>query len=277
MAIQITTLTENTASWLGLLAEWGVSILLEADNYKVLLDTGSSFVAAYNAIAMGIDLSQTDEIVFSHGHDDHTGGLLHVLKMMKKQVEIIAHPDIWAAKYYQTPEKRYRYIGVPFPREAAESLGASFNLTKGPVWITDNIVTSGEVPMVTEYENIDTSLYVKEGNDFKPDPLWDDQSLFIKSGKGLIVILGCAHRGIINILNHARKLTGVESIYAVIGGTHLGLSSPQHVQFAIAELKRFGIQRLGVSHCTGLPVAALLAHEFGDKFFFNNAGTRFNT
>jgi len=276
MSIQITTLSENTASRMGLLAEWGISILIEADNHKILFDTGQSFSAAYNAIALGIDLSQIDKIVFSHGHTDHTGGLLHILKIMKTQVEVIAHPDIWAAKYVKRPERREEYIGVPFPKEAAESLGASFRLSKEPVWLSENIVTSGEVPMLTEYEKIDSILYVKEQGELKPDPLWDDQAIFIKSEKGLIIILGCAHRGIINTLRHAQKLTGVEPIYAVIGGTHLMAASSGRMDLTIAELLSFGVQRLGACHCTGLPAATILAQAFGENFFFNNAGTRIN-
>ena len=150
MPIQITTLSENTAGGVNLLAEWGLSILIEADDHKVLLDTGQSFSAAYNAIVLGIDLSQIDKIVFSHGHFDHTGGLIYILRMMKREVEIIAHPDIWASKYGKLPEKKEEYAGVPFPKEIAETFGASFNLTREPVWISENIVTSGEIPMITE-------------------------------------------------------------------------------------------------------------------------------
>jgi Metal-dependent hydrolases of the beta-lactamase superfamily II len=274
MPIEITTLSENTASKSRLLAEWGLSMLIEADGYKILFDTGATYSAAYNAITLGIDLSQIDKLVFSHGHYDHTGGLLPVLKLVRKPLEIIAHPDIWTAKYARRPGEEEQYIGVPFAREEAESLGASFHLSKEPVWLSENIVTSGEIPMVTEYEEIDSILYVKEQGKLKPDPLWDDQSLFIKSEMGLIVILGCAHRGMINILKHAQKLTGVEPIYAVIGGTHLMAASPQRMDSTIAELFGFGIQRLGVSHCTGLPAAAILAQTFGETFFFNNVGTR---
>jgi len=275
MATQVTTLSENTATGRrGLLAEWGLSILIEVDNHKILLDTGQSFSAAYNAIALGIDLSQIDKIVFSHGHYDHTGGLLPVLKAMRKPVEVIAHPDIWAAKYVRHSKGREEYIGVPFPKEAAESLGASFHLSKEPVWISDNIVTSGEIPMLTEYEDIDPNLCVKEQGQLQPDPLWDDQALFIKSEMGLIVILGCAHRGVINTLRHAQKLTGIEPIYAVIGGTHLMAASQQQMDLTVAELLSFGIQRLGACHCTGLPASATLAQTFSGVFFFNNAGTR---
>lgn len=274
MSIQITTLSENTAGSINVLAEWGLSILVEADGYKILLDTGRSFSAAYNAPTLGVDLSQIDKIVFSHGHFDHTGGLLYILKLIKSPVEVIAHPDIWASKYAKFPERGEEYIGVPFPQEAAETLGASFNLTREPVWISENIVTSGEIPMTNEYEKIDPILYVKEKGELKPDPLCDDQALFLKFEKGLIIILGCAHRGIINTIRHAQKLTGIEPVYAVIGGTHLIGASTQKMDSTIAELQGVGIQKLGVSHCTGLPAASVLARTFGEAFLFNNAGTR---
>jgi 7,8-dihydropterin-6-yl-methyl-4-(beta-D-ribofuranosyl)aminobenzene 5'-phosphate synthase len=276
MSIQITTLSENTALGTRLLAEWGLSILIEADNHRILLDTGQSFSAAYNAVVLGIDLSRIDRIVFSHGHYDHTGGLLYILRMVKGRVEVIGHPDIWAAKYGKQSDEEEEYIGVPFPREAAETLGAFFNLTSEPVWISENIVTSGEIPMITEYEKIDPTLYVKQGDELKPDPLWDDQALFIKSRKGLIIILGCAHRGVINTIRHAQKLTGLEPVYAVIGGTHLNSASPQQLNLTIAELLSSGVQRLGACHCTGLPASAILDQTFGEAFFFNNAGTCIN-
>jgi len=273
MSLRITTLSENTASDEGIVAEWGLSIFVEADDHKILFDTGLSFSAAYNASILGIDLSQVEKIVFSHGHSDHTGGLLHILRMVKGEVEVIAHPDIWTSKYSRYPGSKEEYAGVPFPKEAAETLGAFFNLTRKPVWISGNIVTSGEIPMITEYEMIDPVLYVKENGELKPDPLWDDQALFIKSEKGLIILLGCGHRGIINTIRHAQKLTGLEQVYAVIGGTHLISASPQQLDSTIAELLSLGIQRLGLSHCTGLPASVVLAQRFGEAFFFNNAGT----
>ena len=272
MEIKLTTLSENTASMPGLLAEWGLSILVETDNYKVLLDTGLDISAAYNAAIMGIDLSKVDRIVLSHGHRDHTGGLRYVLNAMRKRIEVVAHPDIWAAKYSRTFSKKEQYAGIPFVREALENWGASFRLTEEPVWITDNIVTTGEIAMHTEYEKIDRELLVKEGGKLRPDPLRDDLALVIKTQAGLIVVLGCGHRGMINTLHHARKITGVEQIHMAVGGTHLLHASREQMDLTIAELKRLGVQKIGVSHCTGLPAAAILFQEFGDNFFFNNTG-----
>jgi len=259
------------------LAEWGLSILIETDGVNVLLDTGSSVSASHNADVLGIDLSKIDKIVFSHGHFDHTGGLYQILRKARKEVEIIAHPDIWAAKYARRRGQRDRYTGMPFQRQELESLGASFTLTAKPTKITDNIMTTGEIPMVTDFEEIEPDrFFVKEENGWQPDELLDDQALIINTEQGLVVILGCAHRGVINTLYHAQQLTAVKPIYMVLGGCHLIGASKERIRSTIAALRELGIQKLGVSHCTGLPATVIMAQEFGDKFFFNNAGTRIN-
>jgi len=275
MELRITTLSENTASIGDFLAEWGLSILVETDEANVLLDTGKSISASYNADTLGIDLNKIDKIVLSHGHYDHTGGLRQILRRMRKEVEIIAHPDIWAPKYARRQDEADRYIGIPFQRQELEWLGASFNLTTKPVKITESIMTTGEIPMVTEYEEIDRDLFVKEDTGWQPDKLLDDQALIITTEQGLVVILGCAHRGIINTLYHARQLTGGRPIHTVVGGSHLSRAPEEQTWSTIAALKELGVQRLGLCHCTGLASASLLAQEFGDSFFFNNAGTSF--
>ncbi len=271
MQVRITTLSENTAGMPGVIAEWGLSILAETDDLKILMDTGLSISVPHNAPRLGVDLATVDKIVLSHGHYDHTGGLWEVLAKTGK-VEIIAHPDIFAAKYARYGEQA-RYVGIPFSREALEAL-ATLTLSREPVWITEDIVTTGEIPMITEYEEIDPPLRVKEGQELVPDPLRDDRALIIKTDDGLVVITGCAHRGIINTLYHARELTGVEQVHTVVGGTHLIFASEERVLLSAAALREFGVRRLGVSHCTGMPAAMMLAQEFGDIFFFNNTSTR---
>jgi len=267
----IPTLSENTAGFPGVLAEWGLSVLVETGDLKILLDTCTSISVPHNAPILGVDLSAIDKIVLSHGHYDHTGGLKEVLAKTGA-VEIIAHPDIWAKKYIRGGEWE-RYIGIPFPREELEALGATFTLRKDPVWISDDIVTTGEIPMTTEYEEIDPNLYVKEDGEWLPDPLLDDRALIVVTSDGLVVILGCAHRGAINTIRHAQQITGVEQIHTVIGGTHLIGASEERVLRTASALQELGVQRVGVSHCTGLPSSMLLAQQLGGSFFFNNTGT----
>lgn len=273
MEIRITTLSENTANY-GFLAEWGLSILVEVDQLKILVDTGLSISAVYNAQLLGIDLSTIDWIIISHGHADHTGGLRQVLKR-SGGVQIIGHPDIWSHKYVRRNEEAERYSGIPFSREELESLGACFHLETKPVSITDNIMTTGEIPMLSGYEVIEDNLFVRENGLFQPDRLADDLALVINSEFGLVVVLGCAHRGMINTLRHAKYLTGNESVYAIIGGTHLIRASEERMEQTVADLKELKIQKMGVSHCTGFHASARLAQEFEDIFFLNNAGARF--
>ncbi len=276
MEARATTLSENSAFAVprGMLGEWGLSVLVERDGKKILLDSGSGISAARNGDLLGIDWEGIDAIVLSHGHYDHTGGLRDVLPKIRKRVKVIGHPDVFTAKFIQYSQNDPpRYIGIPFQRVELESLGADFQLTSEPVWISENVATSGEIPMITDFETIDPGLCVRENGEVIPDPLRDDQALFIKTALGLLVILGCAHRGIINTLHHARNVTGVETIYCVIGGTHLIRASQLQMEMTIATLREFGVQRLGVSHCTGMPAAVRLAQEFGPGFFFNNCGS----
>lgn len=273
MGINITTLTENNAS-VGLIAEWGLSILIEADNKRLLLDTGAGFSAIYNAQILGVDFNSIDMIVLSHGHYDHTGGLKDIL-IRRGPVDIVAHPEIWGKKYSFGPLDNMRHIGIPFQRDHLESLGANFILSREPLWITENIVTSGEVPFTTDYEETDQTLYVKGENGAVRDTFPDDLSLAVKTEKGLAIFLGCAHRGMINIIRHFRTITGEERIYSIVGGTHLISASPERLDSTVKELRKTGLQKLGVSHCTGFQASARLSAEFKDIFFLNCAGTRY--
>ena len=272
MAIKITTLSENTATARSI-GEWGLSMLIEADGKKILFDTGAGTAAMLNVTNMDINLSEVDCIVLSHGHFDHTGGLYDVLRRTGPK-QIIAHPDIWANKYGSIDDTPKRFIGIAYRREAFEAMGATFQLSSKPQKISEHTTTTGEIPMMTEYELVETYLCVKEGDELKQDPLADDLSLIIDTDFGLVVILGCAHRGIVNTLMQARKVTGKDDIYAAIGGTHLIHASEKRLDKTAEALLEMGVQYLGVSHCTGFKASAYLANIFGDRFFQNNAGTQ---
>ena len=271
MEVNIITLSENTAN-AGFLGEWGLSILVITEDIRILLDTGGvNLSAIYNAQVLGIELSSIDKIVLSHGHRDHTGGLHEILRRIGP-VDVIAHPGVWDSKYVRIKGKEL-YAGIPFKKEALESLGASFNLTKKPVRLSKDIMTTGEIPMITKYEKVDSCIYIKQENSLFSDSVADDNALIIDTKQGLIVVVGCAHRGIINTLHHAQNLSGNRSIYAVVGGIHLFRESKSRIESTVEALKQMEVERLYVSHCTGFQASCLLAQEFGDNFLLNNAGT----
>lgn len=278
MQVRLTTLCDNTAGAVGFTGEWGLSILVEAGGDAVLLDAGYGDALVHNADAAAVDLNKVSRIVLSHGHMDHTGGLRPLLRRLGRGVEVYAHPDVWNKKYlHVTPPGggtgRYRYIGIPYQREELENAGAVFVHVKERFWLNECMVTTGEVPMVTDFESIDDNMFMETGQGFVPDPLLDDQALVVKTGRGLVVVLGCAHRGAVNTILHARKITGEDRICAVVGGTHLLRAREEQLRRTIAAFRELGVEKLGVSHCTGLPAAAVLAREFGAGFLFNTAGT----
>lgn len=270
--MRITTLSENTGQ-LGFLGEWGLSILVETETCKVLLDTGLSTSAVYNADLVGIDLSTIDAIVLSHAHGDHTGGLREVLRRARKQVRVIAHPDVWVPKYVVYGETS-RYAGIPHVREDLESMGAAFTLTPKALRISDDVMTTGEIEMTTDFEAIDDRLCIRRNSEMVPDPLSDDLALVVRTNRGLVLVTGCAHRGIVNTVRHVQKLTNGEYVHTVLGGMHLLVASKERIDKTADALKELELQRLGVSHCTGFGASAILARELDGAFFLNNAGSQ---
>jgi len=276
MSLKLTTLCENTTTRIEFLGEWGLSILIEYKGEAVLLDTGLGDSLIPNSMRAGVDLNRINQVVISHGHKDHTGGMRAFLKAKAGTTEVIAHPDIWNKKYAMRPEvsgDQYHFVGFPFINEELEYLGARFNLSRNPVWLNEEMVTTGEVPLITSFEKVDRNLYLKTAQGMVPDPLMDDQALIIKTPKGLVVVLGCAHHGMINTLIRARQITGVENIYMVVGGTHLLRANKEQLDHTCSKLEEFGVERIGISHCTGMPAAVAIFERFTDNFFFNNAGT----
>ncbi len=272
MGIKLTTLCENTVSGPGFTAEWGWSIYIQSDGLNILFDTGRDTAAVKNADKLGIDLNAVDIIVLSHSHQDHTGGLRAVLKRTGHP-EILAHPAIWIPKYKKRKsDKPAEFNGIPYRIEAIEK-HAALKLSQGPVQLSDAVMTTGEVSLTTDFEKLDPDFYVKENGTLRPDDFPDDLALIIRAPQGLVIVLGCAHRGVINTIQHARKITGEESVHAVIGGTHLFPKKKPQVRKTIDALKEIDVRNIGVSHCTGMDAAMQFAEAFGDKFFFNNAGT----
>ena len=274
---KITILCENRASAkIGVIGEHGFSALIEKNNEKILMDTGQGLGLKANAKALHINLPDINKIVLSHGHFDHTGGLGDLMPR-EKEIDIYAHPDIFAPKYARHENKDQTeevFIGTRFSQEHLEThMTARFHFRKEFTKISDGIFFSGVIPRVTDFEQPDKRLLIKKGHSFIPDPLYDDASLLIETSSGPVILTGCAHSGIVNILHHFSKKTGYTSFHAVIGGTHLGfLNSEQQLNKTMDAFEHYNLQLIAVSHCTGNEAAAACYHRFKDKFAFANAG-----
>ncbi|MDD3022198.1 MAG: MBL fold metallo-hydrolase [Alphaproteobacteria bacterium] len=269
--MKLVTLSDNSVSLnRDLLGEHGFSIYLEINNFKLLFDTGQTFTAAHNAEVLKIDLKGVP-VALSHGHYDHTGGLKNVLQKTGP-TRVYGHPSLFSNKYSRRDD--LRYIGIPHSRSELEEMGAQFHLSRKPMEIFPHVILSGEIPRNSEFEGANQNLLVQtERGKLEVDPLLDDQALILNLKEGLFVILGCAHSGMINSLEHAKRTTGKERIIGVVGGTHLGFGGEDRLSKTIQSLKEYDLEILGASHCTGLKAASILAKEFGDRFIFNNVGT----
>ncbi len=275
MGLKATVIVENTVGvTTGVVAEWGLAILLDFGDERILLDTGEQGNIVNNARALKIDLGQVDKLVLSHGHYDHTGGLMEFLKR-KGPIPVYAHPDLFMEHYGRgfSSDQGEHYIGVPYRLQQLESAGANFIWRRDPVKIRPDLWLSGEIPRNTDFERVDDRLLQKDDLQFVQDLLPDDFSLFYESDKGLVIFFGCAHAGLVNIVEQAKKVTGIDRVRAIVGGTHLGPTSPEQKEKTIDYLKTLNLEVIAPNHCTGLPMAGRLAGEFPAQFKWASAGT----
>ncbi len=267
--MKITIVVDNYVSKRGFIAEHGFSLLLETESEKILFDTGQGYALKHNLDLLGIKLSDIDKIILSHGHDDHTGGL-HFFIDESIFPMIIAHPDVVYEKFKISKGKK-------------SSIGLKFDLSRfknvmyenGLMNLSKNIIFSGEVPEENQWE-LEETVYFRLKNDFlEKDPFTDDISLYIRTSKGLLVITGCAHSGIINIINYGMKVSGEKKLYGILGGMHLKNASQKRIKQTISKLSEFNPSFISVSHCTGFDAGVMLKEAFSNKVVFTSAGDEF--
>ena len=274
MQFTITTLIENAVAQGGksLLAEHGLSFFIEAGDRRILFDTGQNLAISNNARELGIDLNRIDTAVLSHGHYDHTGGLQSLLECNSNFI-LYAHPDVFSQKV-KKKDDGYKYIGIPVDKSAIEKHGVTVKLDKNAVEILPGIMTSGEIPLINDFEAVESGFFIKKDRVVYPDTLADDQALILDTEKGLVVLLGCSHRGVINTLTHVTHLTGKRKIHAILGGLHLGKATEGKLKKIMDHLHTYGLEKIGVGHCTGPRAFLRLANEFADRVYFNTVGNQ---
>jgi len=268
--ICITTLLDNTTSAPELLAEHGLSFWIEYADKRILFDTGQSDILIQNAKVIGIDLADADAIIVSHGHYDHTGGLAAVLDIAAK-AKVYLHPAALEPKFSKKASL-VNSIGMPDSvRKAIQNREVIW--TKMPTQIFPGATVTGQVPRINNFEDVGGAFFLDE-NCQKPDELLDDQTLFIETAKGLVIVFGCGHAGVVNILNYISKLTGQRHIYAVLGGMHLLRASDERIERTITAFEGYDLQKIGPAHCTGSKPIEKIKAVFPEQYFVCSAGTQ---
>ncbi len=236
--------------------EPGISFYIETEGKKVLFDVGYSGIFLDNAMKMGIDIGDVDYIALSHGHDDHTGGLSEFIKGQREKQRngsrikppvLLAHP--WTF-YYKESEKGEEN-GSMIPRETLEK-HFSLHLSKNPYWITDRLVFLGEIDRSNDFENREPSGRMLNNGSMEQDYMMDDSALVYKAKEGLVILTGCAHAGICNTVEYAKKVTKEEKIHRVIGGFHLLSPDQKLLEETLNYLKKQEIGEVYAGHCTDL-------------------------
>jgi 7,8-dihydropterin-6-yl-methyl-4-(beta-D-ribofuranosyl)aminobenzene 5'-phosphate synthase len=260
MTSRIRILCDNSAGpFSGTLGEHGFAALIERDGDSILFDTGGGHTLLHNAQRMNLDLRRVGQVVLSHGHYDHTGGLWPLLQSCGPK-ELLAHPGIFTRRY-AIREGIRRSIGIPYGEDFLRGIGASFSYSDAFREIAPGIFLTGEVPRQTDFEDGDANLFCDDTG-CQRDHVPDDQSLVLVTRKGLLLLLGCCHAGVVNTVELARRRTGVDQLYAVVGGCHLAFSSKLQIDSTIQALKRYGVKKICAGHCTGFDASVRLAKEF---------------
>ncbi|MBD3362365.1 MBL fold metallo-hydrolase [Candidatus Dojkabacteria bacterium] len=239
-----------------LLGEPAVSFYIEEKGYKCLFDVGYSGIFIKNACTLDIDLLDLDAIVLSHGHLDHTWGLDPLLKLyneakiekrFSKKPKLYAHPDVFKTK--KIPE--FGEIGSSISQKKI-GIHVELELSQKPVWLTESIVYLGEIPRRNDFENKKPIGKIETDEGSKDDFLLDDTAIAYKSEKGMVVITGCSHAGICNIVEYAKEICEKEKVIDVVGGFHLMDPTENQMKGALSYFEKLNAQELHACHCVDL-------------------------
>jgi 7,8-dihydropterin-6-yl-methyl-4-(beta-D-ribofuranosyl)aminobenzene 5'-phosphate synthase len=271
--VLITLLVENSVHRTGLRAEHGLAWHVDFGGRQVLFDTGQTELLLANARELEMDLTRVEAIVLSHGHYDHTGGLVAV-RHRAPMAPVWMHPAARAPKFAAKSDGTGRAIGMSEAAVTTLDQATVVLCDPQPVEVIKGLFATGPIPRVNTVEDVGGRFFL-DAACTRADPLVDDQALFFESSDGLVVVLGCAHAGVINTLRHIESFTGSKRIAAVLGGMHLLNASEERLQFTLRELAGRDIQMLAPLHCTGWPATLRLWNTFPERCQQGGVGSVF--
>lgn len=271
-SVRLTILVDNVAQN-GCLGEHGFALWLDVGDHRILLDTGQGSALAANMQALGLEPGQLDDLVLSHGHYDHTGSAPWLLSHASG-CRVWCHPGAVDPRY-SIRDGEVRDISMPaVSRRALGSLSASrLRWSAKPVILAPGVGLTGAIPRRTDFEDPGGPFFL-DPHGRRPDPVEDDQALWIDTDRGVVVCVGCCHAGLINTLSYVGELSGGRSILAVVGGLHLGAAGPDRLERTVSLLRDFNPEMLLACHCTGEEAVSRLRSGLDCQVLTGYAGMR---
>lgn len=273
-SLEILTIVEDSVQMHGsLLGEHGLSFLLTAETggqiIRGLLDVGQTpEVLAHNMNSLGVSPASIDFLVLSHCHYDHTGGVARFVKSTgKKNFPVIAHPSLFRTHFTADPLPVSKGIQAGDSRKEIEAAGGQLFLSSDPFPLAPGLTTSGEIPRETDFEGPGKRFFTLSDGQVCQDEMTDDMAVFaLVKGKGIVVVAGCSHSGIVNILKRASSLFPGEPMAGVAGGLHLINGTEEKMEKTLEGVREFNPGWIAAGHCTGFPMQVKLALAFGKAF-----------
>ena len=232
--------------------ESGLSFFIETEDTRLVFDTGFSPLFLANAKKMGIDLTDISAVAISHGHNDHTNGLPalgNLLYRVGKRVPIVLHPDTLGKKWWRDKDGRLEEIGMPVDRTALANHFEIVTSTE-PMKLGRSLYFLGTIPRTDKKANEPIGLVCRDGNDLVPDYVNDDTAIVYDGQEGLVVINGCAHSGLVNILEYVNVLFPGKPVAAVLGGFHMLSKDPAWLDDVADKIKKYNPAQIYPCHCT---------------------------